>query len=198
MARTIAKDYDAKRVRILKVAAHVFAREGVARASMNQLATECGISKANIYHYYDGKDALLFGILETYLSALRNRLYALPLADTPASERLQLIVLETLLAYQGMDDEHKIQSEGIPLLPRDQQEILRNYQRDMVSLMSDVLVDIAPNVFAGHKAKLRATTMSVFGMLNWFYMWNSDAGSEARESYAALVAKLTLDGVKGL
>jgi AcrR family transcriptional regulator len=31
---------------------------------MSQLAAACGISKANIYHYYDGKEALLFDLLE--------------------------------------------------------------------------------------------------------------------------------------
>jgi hypothetical protein len=35
-------------------------------------------------------------------------------------------------------------------------------------------------------------------MLNWYYMWNSGAGSDAREDYAELVATLTLNGVRGL
>ncbi|WP_299083263.1 TetR/AcrR family transcriptional regulator [uncultured Ruegeria sp.] len=198
MARTIAKDYDEKRVRILKTAASLFAREGFARASMNQLAKECGISKANVYHYYDGKDALLFDILATYLSELRDRVCDLPLEGKSAAEKLRMIVCETLLAYEGMDNEHKIQTEGIPLLPPDQQEVLRGYQRDMVNLLADVLEELAPGVFAGDKRKLRAATMSVFGMLNWFYMWNSAANDAAREDYADLVAKLTLNGIKGL
>lgn len=198
MARTIAKDYDEKRVRILKTAASVFAREGFARASMNQIAKECGISKANIYHYYDGKDALLFDILETYLSELRDRVCNLHLGGISAQEKLHRIVFEALLAYEGMDNEHKIQTEGIPLLPPQQQDVLRGYQRDMVNLLSSVLKENAPRVFEGDKAKLRAATMSVFGMLNWFYMWNSKADKLARESYSELVAKMTLNGIKGL
>ena len=66
MVRTIAKDHDEKRKQILKSAAKVFADQGFDRASMSLLARECGISKANIYHYYDSKDALLFDILDTY------------------------------------------------------------------------------------------------------------------------------------
>ncbi len=198
MARTIAKDYDQKRVRILKTAASVFAREGLARASMSQLAKECGISKANIYHYYDGKDALLFDILETYLSALRDRVCGLDLDGLNASDKLHRILSETLLAYEGMDHEHKIQTEGIPLLPPDQQNILRGYQREMVDLLSGVLNEAAPDVFTGDKQKLRGATMSVFGMLNWFYMWNRNADTAAREGYADLVAKMTLNGIKGL
>ena len=198
MVRTIAKDHDEKRARILKTAAHVFAREGVARASMNQLAKECGISKANIYHYYDGKDALLYDILGTYLAELRNRICELPLEGLDAESRLHKIVSEVLLAYQGMDDEHKIQTEGISILPPEQQEVLRGHQRDMVNLLAGVLKDLAPGVFDGEKRKLRATTMSVFGMLNWFYMWNGRADKRARQEYAELVAKFAMFGVKGL
>jgi len=198
VARTIAKDHDEKRVHILKTAARVFAQEGFARASMAQVARKCGISKANIYHYYNSKDALLFDILDSYLSALRDRLCGLPMVGMEPGEKLHLIVSETLLAYEGMDHEHQIQIEGIPLLPEDQQKILKGYQREMVSQMSAVLGEVAPEVFSGDAARLKAATMSVFGMLNWFYMWNRNASMTAREGYADLVAGITLNGVRGL
>ncbi len=40
--------------------------------------------------------------------------------------------------------------------------------------------------------------MSIFGMLNWYYMWQQGAGIKAREKYARLVADLTLKGLSGL
>lgn len=198
MARPIAKDHDAKRAHILKTAARVFADTGFARASMSQVAKDCGISKANIYHYYNSKDALLFDILDTYLLALRDRVLLLPVAGMAPEAQLRAIVVETLHAYNGMDEEHKIQTEGIPLLTLEQQDVLKGYQRDMVRQMSDIVAAIAPSVFADNRQKLRATVMSVFGMLNWFYMWNSGADDKARTEYADLVTRLTLSGVKGL
>ncbi len=198
MSRPIAKDHDAKRVHILQIAARLFAEQGYARASMSHVAKECGISKANIYHYYASKDALLFDILDTYLSALRDRITGLDLDGLDPPEQLGRIVVETLQSYEGMDHEHKIQTEGIPLLPDDQQRILKSYQRDLVIQMSNVVTNIAPEVFADDPRKLRSTVMSVFGMLNWFYMWNSRADHEARDEYAKLVTKLTLTGVHGL
>jgi len=198
LARTIAKDYDAKRAHILKTAARVFAQEGLAKASMSQLAKACGISKANIYHYYDGKNALLFDILDCYLSALRDHVCGLDLDGIEPPEKLRRIVSATILAYQGMDDEHKIQTETIPLLPQEQQEQLRGYQREMVSLLSKVLRQNAPDVFENDPEKLRAATMSVFGMLNWFYMWNGSADAAERERYATLVSNMVLDGVQGI
>ena len=198
MSRPIAKDHNEKRSHILKIAARVFADQGYARASMSQVATACGISKANIYHYYNSKDALLFAILNTYLSALRDRIIGLDLKELDPSEQLGCIVVETLRSYEGMDREHKIQIEGIPSLPEHQQKILKTYQRDLVDQMSGVVASIAPDVFNGDPRKLRATVMSIFGMLNWFYMWNSTADHRARDDYAQLVTRLTLKGVHGL
>ena len=196
MSRPIAKDHDAKRAHILKTAARVFADQGFSRASMSQVASLCGISKANIYHYYPSKDALLFGILDTYLLALRDRIRGLPLADLDPSDQLHQIIVETLRAYEGMDHEHKIQTEGIPMLDDSQQRILKGYQRDLVTQLSDVIAAIAPKVFANNPRKLRATVMSVFGMLNWYYMWKRDGSESARVAYADRVSDLILNGIK--
>lgn len=198
MARTIAKDHDVKRGQILKAAAKVFANEGFDRASMAQLARECGISKANIYHYYDSKDALLFDLLDSYLSELRDRVCGIDTSGLSPEARLHAAVREILLAYQGADNEHRVQTSGIAHLPPDQQDLLRGYQRELVQYVSDILCDVAPGQCASDKSKLYATTMSVFGMLNWFYMWNSRAGTQSREDYAELVSRLVLNGVRGL
>jgi len=68
---------------------------------MSQVARDCGISKANIYHYYDSKDALLFDILDTYLLELRDRILLLPLATMAPADQLHAIVAETLHAYEN-------------------------------------------------------------------------------------------------
>ena len=198
MARTIAKDYDDKRLSILLQAAEVFARDGITRASMNDVAQHCGISKATIYHYYESKDELIFGILDDYLSELRNRILELNLNGKNAEEQLRLVVVEFLLAYEGMDNQHKIQNEGLPLLAKYQQNVLKGYQREMIEVVQKILYSGFPSQFAKNKKQLKFATMSVFGMLNWFFMWNSNATRAERKRYAETVSTLTFQGVGGL
>jgi len=198
LARTIAKDHDQKRAQILKSAAKVFAEEGFDRASMTKLAGECGISKANIYHYYDSKDAILYDILDSYLSTLRNRILAVGTGGLPPEERLRRVIREVLRAYQGADHEHQVQISALSALPGDQQDEMRTYQRDMVKFMGDCLREVAPEVFEDNPDKLRGATMSVYGMLNWYFMWNSDADAQERDDYADLVCDLTLKGLGGI
>ena len=198
MARTQAKDHGAKREAILEAAARVFASEGFDRASMAALAQDAGISKANIYHYYDSKDALLFDLLDSHLKELRDRLAEVSLDGLAPAEKLHALCVEVLLAYQGADNAHRVQSAGMDHLPPDQRQILVGYQRDMVKKLSNVIAENAPDVFERDPAKLRSVTMSVFGMLNWHYMWNASADEHARRAYGAEVAKLALGGLKAL
>ena len=198
MARTLAKDRGQKQASILKAAAHTFAQEGIVRASMGQVAVACGISKANIYHYYNSKNDLLFDILDSYLRTLRDHVCGLDGTDMMPAQRLHHLVEETLLFYEGMDDEHKIQTEGLKLLTQAQQEVLRAYQRELVATFSSALRALAPQVFDDHPKKLRAATLSLFGMLNWFYMWNRNASPARRKTYAEMVSRLAVGGVQNL
>ena len=198
MARSIAKDHEDKRSRILTIAAQQFAAQGYAHASMAQVSEACGISKANIYHYYPSKTALLFDILNSYLSELRERVCGLEERGLSPQERLHALTAQILLAYEGMDALHKIQTESLHLLPEEQQETLRGYQRDMVRKLSGILAQAGQETLAENPDELHSATMSVFGMLNWFYMWNRGADCKARLKYARLVTDLTLAGVSGL
>jgi len=196
VARTIAKDHSQKRRQILTTAAQVFAETGFDRTSMNQLSKACHISKANIYHYYDSKDAILYDLLETYLRGLQGRLALVDGKDLSPEDQLRELVKEVLMAYHGADNEHRVQATGIPLLPPEQQKVLRGYQRDMIEQMSNVVKNISPDKFKADQTDLFQTTMSIFGMLNWFYMWNRDETEEARLSYAKKVADIVLNGIR--
>jgi AcrR family transcriptional regulator len=198
LARTIAKDYDDKRRLILDRAAQLFADESYDRASMNNVAKACGISKANIYHYYSSKDDILFDILDLHLSTLRDRICLMDMAGLDVEQRFRKAVVEILLAYQGADNEHRLQATALNHLPPDKQKILVSYQRDLVAYLSNLIADVAPDIFAGDKKKLQAATMSIFGMLNWFYMWNHGATKDARQEYADTVCTLSLRGLSGL
>lgn len=195
MARPVAGDHDDKRRHILSVAASVFARDGFSRASMNQVGLACGVSKATIYHYYESKDALVFDILNTYLISLRDGLFGLRLDGMTPVEQLHAVTRQFLLAYEGMDDEHRMLTEGLHWLPNTLREPLKQHQRHMVSHVSSVLVANAPDTLGNDPALLRQSTMSIFGMLNWYYQWHPRATRADRISYAVVVADLVLKGL---
>jgi AcrR family transcriptional regulator len=198
MARTIAKDHEAKRDAILGKAAKFFAENGFDRSSMNQLATACGVSKALIYHYYDSKDALLYDIVVTHLTALLETVQAVDQTGANKADNLRQTIRAILVAYRDADAEHQVQTEAMTALPEDQRKILSDLQVQIVLIVENALEAVTPEVYATHPEKLRPVTMTLFGMMNWFYMWHRKGRGMSREEYADLVADLVLGGVQGL
>lgn len=195
MARTIAKDHEAKREAILHTAATFFAEQGFDRASMGKLAEACGVSKALIYHYYPSKDALLFDILDTHLTALVEVVEAAASEPGTPQSRLRALIKAILVAYRDSDAEHKVQLEALSSLPEDSQRHLRALQRRLVTSMSEAVRAIEPDRFSGRPDLVGPVTMSVFGMLNWFYLWHKPGGPIDRDAYADIVADLVIGGL---
>ncbi|MBW6400245.1 TetR/AcrR family transcriptional regulator [Roseomonas sp. HJA6] len=82
-------------VQIFEVACRMFAQNGFDGVSMRDIALECGISKATLYHYFPDKDSLLrplaMGVTKAlYLHVARHDDPALPAAD-----RLRSLIGET-------------------------------------------------------------------------------------------------------
>lgn len=195
MARTKALDYEVKRAAILQSAAKLFADVGYDRSSMSQLADVCGVSKALLYHYYSGKDALLYDVIGAHLLALCEIVESADDANNQADDRLYLLIHALLLAYQEADHEHKVQINEMKHLPEEQQEALRDLERKLVARFADAIRGGVPGL-ARHMVK--PVTMSLFGMLNWHFMWFRPDGEISRDDYAQIASRLIVDGARGL
>ena len=64
----------------------------------------------------------------------------------------------------------------------------------MVAVVNDVLIEIVPPKIKHNRMVLRNINMSLFGMLNWYYIWNPNADRKAREEYAITITELTVSG----
>ncbi len=198
MARTRASDFEEKQHAILIAAAAVFARQGMEKASMAQIAAQAQVSKALLYHYYPSKDALIFGIVHSHLTDLDAAVAA---ADDRACEpqaRLRALIWAVLDSYRGADDQHFVQLNGSAALSDAQKSEIRALERSIVKRFSDTLRQINPRLDAPGRPLLMPVTMSLFGMLNWVYLWFKEGGPISREEYAALAAKLILEGAKAV
>lgn len=185
MARPIAADHDDKRRAILKEAAKLFASHGFDRASMNEIAAACGVSKALLYHYYKNKDQLLFDIICAHLDDLVAAVEAVP-AHLGPRERLAAMISALLEEYRHADEEHQIQISDMKRLPDEQKAELMERERVLVRQFSAALAAVEPSL-AGNRALLTPLTMNLFGMMNWKFMWFRESGPVSHEDFAALV-----------
>lgn len=196
MARTRASDFEEKQHGILMSAAAVFAEQGMDKASMAQVASHSGVSKALLYHYYPSKDSLIFAIIQSHLLELEVSIAAAVDAGLTPEQQLRVFVSVVLEKYRGADDAHKVQLIGTAALSEEQRGEIRAVERQIVRHFAQVLRQINPELDRPERPLLMPVTMSLFGMMNWVYMWFRDGGLVTREDYAEVATTLLLKGIK--
>jgi AcrR family transcriptional regulator len=198
MARTRASDFEEKQHGILLSAAAVFAEQGMEKASMSAIAGRSNVSKALLYHYYPSKDSLIFAIIHTHLVELEASVAAAVDPGLVPEEQLRVLVGVVLERYRGADDAHKVQLVGTAALSEEQRTEIRAVERQIVRHFSKVLRKINPDLDTEERPLLMPVTMSLFGMMNWVYMWFRDGGVISREDYAGVATTLILEGIKAV
>ncbi|MTI45878.1 TetR family transcriptional regulator [Roseibium hamelinense] len=198
MARTRAEDFEDKQRNILISAAAVFAEQGMEKASMSAIASESGVSKSLLYHYYPNKDALIFAIIRSHLEELDMDIEAADVTGAEPEVRLKGLVRAVLENYRDADNQHKVQLNAGPMLSEEQKSEIHALERKIVRRFSAILDEINPNLQTGEKPLLMPVTMSLFGMMNWVYMWFREGGPVTRQDYADVATTLILEGVKAV
>jgi TetR/AcrR family transcriptional regulator len=193
MARPRASDHDDKRAALLDEATRLFATQGFDRTSMNEIAQALGVSKALFYHYYSSKDALLFDIIRGHLIELVDAAEAANAPDDPPEERLRRVMTAILDCYRGADAQHKIQINHLAQLSPKEQAELKRLERRLVEIVGAIVAEINP---ALTRDLVRPVTMSIFGALNWKYMWFRENGRITHEDYAALATRMFIAAAK--
>jgi TetR/AcrR family transcriptional regulator len=193
MARPRATDYDDKREAILREAAVLFATRGFDRTSMAEIAQALGVSKALFYHYYRSKDELLFDIIKSHLIELVEAAEGADDANLSPDARLHAVVVAIFECYRDADAQHKIQINHLGQLLPEQQGELKAFERRLVSVISGIVTAINPALPLDF---VRPVTMSIFGTLNWKYMWFRENGRISHADYAALVTRMFVAAIQ--
>jgi AcrR family transcriptional regulator len=87
-----------ERQRILDVASAKFMESGITKVTVEEVATELGMSKKTVYKFFPSKDALLHTIVKMLLSRIEREVTSIVNSDDPFEEKLTRIL--TLIGKQ--------------------------------------------------------------------------------------------------
>jgi len=208
MARPKSATHDIKRDAILDIAAQCFADRSYPAASMNEIATACGTSKARLYHYYDSKEAILFDLIDRYTQRL---LSLIALTDATAQRRnlddraaLHELIRAFLQEYESSATRHvallndtqflsDVPDEHLGTPAISPRELILNRQRDVVAAVTRALRRAYPDRL--NASNQTAITMMLFGMINWTFTWLRPGGPISYVAFAEEVIALLEKGL---
>jgi AcrR family transcriptional regulator len=184
---------DARRVGILAAAARVFRERGFAAAGMRDIAVAADLSAANLYHYFRGKDELLFFCQDRAADRLLAALAEARRETGPLAERLHRLAVAHVRCLVDEVEGSAAHFE-VGALPRRLRTLIvakrDRYERGIRALVAD-------GVKRGELAPTDPTiaTRAFLGAINWTAHWFRPDGPDTPEFVAGVVAEYAVAGL---
>ena len=179
---------------ILEAAARAFAERGFPGASMSELARDCGVSKALLYHYFTNKEEILFDMTERYIARLVALCAEIEARRLPPKEHLAALIRAFLDEYQTSQHKHMVLTHDFKFLDAPRRAIIVGRQRAVIDTFRRA-ISAATDGRLSVAAALPAA-MLVFGMINWTFTWLKPAGPMSYAEFAVWLFGM-IDGVIG-
>ncbi len=189
--------YDDRLNHILAAATLVFARVGYGQASMRGVAKAARVSLSGMYHYFDGKEKMLFLIqFRAFNSLLQNLREKLHGVEDPV-EQLKVMVRTHVGYFSANMAALKVCSHELDTLTGEGYEDLRRIRHEYYEITRKIVQRVFQRRATGSGLDLHVVTMSLFGTLNWLYRWYSPGHERSSTGLADQITELFLTGVDG-
>ncbi|MGE3274874.1 MAG: TetR/AcrR family transcriptional regulator [Vicinamibacterales bacterium] len=195
MARSprLRRRHDQRRDAILRAAARMFRERGFAETGMRDIAVAADLSPANLYHYFRGKDEILYycqdRALDRMLAGVAEARRRAPEPGARLARVLRAHLLTMLDEVEGATAH--VQVEALPAPLRSAIVGKRDrYERALRRLVEEGLVGTE---MAGEDPAIVARAM--LGALNWTVTWFRPDGPRSAADVADLMARFLVRGL---
>ena len=183
-----------KRSEICRTAARVFRDRGFDGTSVSDVAHALKMTKAGLYHYFTGKEALLFEIISYGLDEVRDEVAEPARAIRDPEARLRELVLRHARIVTRAHGAVASLVDETRALPAPERRRLEERMRVYFDLMRSTLAELK------QAGKLRDVDVSVaafgvLGMVLWLPRWYRHGGRLTEEQVAEEIANLALGGL---
>ena len=173
----------------MRAAACVFRARGFAAAGMRDIAVAADLSPGNLYHYFRGKEELLYFCQDRSLDRLLEALARARRDAAPLAGRLRDVAVAHVLCLLDDVEGSAAHLEVDALPPRLRARIVAKrdrYERGVRALLTTA---------GGRGAESAVATRAFLGALNWTAHWFRPDGGQPPQRVAELVADYAVAGL---
>jgi AcrR family transcriptional regulator len=188
-----ARRRDGRRIGILRAAGRIFRERGFAESGMRDIAEAADLSPANLYHYFSGKDEILYFCQDRSLDLMLDALRRSRTGGNGFAGRLQHVLKAH--AHAVLDEvEGGAAHLAVDALPdplrRKIVDKRDRYERGLRRLVTD---GIARGEFTPCDAAV--TTRAMLGAVNWSATWFRPGGEQPADVVAEVIASYLVRGL---
>ncbi|MBA2175243.1 TetR/AcrR family transcriptional regulator [Halobacillus locisalis] len=183
-----------RRNQMIKGAVTLFIEKGFHKTTTREIAKASGFSIGTLYEYIRTKEDVLFLVCDSIYRRVKARMEA---SIDPRETSVQSLVHAIRSYFQLMDDmqdEVLVMYQEVKSLPRDAQDYVLQKERDMVSMLEEVIRNSLPHQKSDSEVTLLANNIFVQGQMWGFRRWILQR-SFTIETYTDLQIQLLLEGL---
>jgi AcrR family transcriptional regulator len=187
---------DQKRLEIVSTAALIFDTDGYNATNVDSIAQAVGLKKPSLYHYFAGKDEILFWVHEEFIDLLISQYEARADAGLSAADSLREIMIDILRLMDTHRGHVRVFFEHHRELSKEH-KVTITAKRDRYTGM--VEAEIERGIRDGEFRDLsphRLTALALFGMCNWSYQWYQTGGARTSQEVAEYFWDLLMNGLR--
>ncbi len=181
--------------RVLETAAQLICDHGYEKASMQQIAEACRLTKAGLYHHVRSKEHLLLEIMNYGMDVFEEQVLSqvLPIADPV--ERLEAAMEKNvLLVTEGRNKEITVILHEHDTLTGEARAQINARKKRYVRFLESSFTE-AMRQGRIRRADPKIAAFSFLGMVNWIYKWYRPDGGMPAASIAGEMRRLFFGGL---
>ncbi|MDD3717422.1 MAG: TetR/AcrR family transcriptional regulator [Actinomycetota bacterium] len=170
---------------ILNTSAALFSRKGYSSTTLEDIASELGISKPTLYHYIEAKNDLLYSICDQAVSKLLNQAREVDNSTMTAREKLAELFCMHLSLFSEYGDFASVFFAEEKELPARQRARIRSLSREYEGILRAAL-EQAVEEGTFEEIDVPMTARIISSMCNWLPVWYRKSGPLTTDEVASL------------
>jgi AcrR family transcriptional regulator len=193
--KRIRKDRAARQAQILETAARIFCEKGFDKASMEDIASATGLTKAGLYHHIGSKEKLLYAIMAYGMDLFEKKVLQRIRKIRDPLERLRATIHgHVLVVTRDRPKEVTVILHESNALKGEWKERIDARKRRYIHFLETTVRDLQ-RAGAARDVDPAVAAFALLGMINWIYQWYRPGGRLTDVQIADALTEVLLGGI---
>ncbi len=181
---------------VLRAALELFAAQGYANTSVQQIVEAAGVTKGAMYHYFSSKDDLLFAIYERMLSLQKRRLDEITAKGGSAEAVVRAVCEDVVVTSIDFLREGTIFFRSQHMLTTERQKEVKRRRREYHDAFAELVTRGQAEGSFRDDIPVSVLIANFFSDVHYLPHWYSAEGPEDKTEVAEQLTALFLRGIR--